>query len=163
MATIGAVLHHGRPQAAKLAREAIEWLLERGHAVRVLAEDAEVSSLEDWATSEDAFAPGLDLVVSVGGDGTMLRTAELVCGHDVPILGVNVGHLGYLSEVEPPEMITALERFLTGSYAIEERMTLQGGVQRAGKSHDHAALNDAVVEKTAPGHTVRVAVTVNGE
>jgi NAD+ kinase len=95
----------------------------------------------------------------------MLRTVGLVAGEGVPVIGVNVGQLGYLSEVEPSGMRMALKRFLAGSYEIEERMLLEVAVDahafEAGPSH--LALNEAVLEKTPMGHTVRLSVSVDGE
>jgi NAD+ kinase len=114
--------------------------------------------------AEEAFAHGLDLAVSLGGDGTMLRTVDLVAEHGVPVLGVNVGQLGYLTEVEPGDLRTSLDRFLAGSYKIEERMMLAVSIERDGGEGLHVAgLNEAVLEKTPMGHTVRLAVSIDGE
>ena len=162
MATIGFIAHHERSEAATIAREAIGRLIGEGHQVRTLAGEGG-PALSEWAVDAGNLAQGLDLAVSVGGDGTMLRTVDLVCGAGVPVLGVNVGHLGYLSAVEPDGLDGALRRFLDGQYEIEERMTLQVAVTRSGTTTTHAALNEAVVEKTVSGHTVRLGVQVNGE
>lgn len=165
MAIVGLVVHHGRPLAGELARLAARWLEEQGHEVRVPADDgAVVTGLGSWSTVEGAFAEGLGLAVSIGGDGTMLRAVRLVSDTATPVLGVNVGHLGYLTEVEPGRWREALVRVLAGDYDVEERMTLDvsllnpDGVVRS----RCAALNDAVVEKLEAGHTVRVGVTVSG-
>ena len=84
------------------------------------------------AAPRRSFARGLDLAVSLGGDGTMLRTVDLVAAEGVPVMGVNVGQLGYLTEVEPPGLRMALKRFLAGSYEIEERMLLRVTVDAPG-------------------------------
>jgi NAD+ kinase len=87
-----------------------------------------------------------------------------VAAEDVPVIGVNVGQLGYLTEVEPASMRMALKRFLAGSYDVEERMLLAVKVEAAGFEEDvHLALNEAVLEKTPMGHTVRLGVSVDGE
>src|SRR5688500_16440846 len=101
MATVAIVPHHVRPEAAELAREAIEWLEGAGHDVRVPEEDAAPAGLSEFAVPEAELADGLALALALGGDGTVLRTVDLVCSADVPVLGVNVGQLGYLTEVEP--------------------------------------------------------------
>ena len=105
------------------------------------------------------------MAVSLGGDGTMLRTVEMVAPFGVPVIGVNVGHLGYLTEVEPVGLYDALERFLAGDHAIEERMLLSvrvtGQAPAAGAGR-MLALNEAVVEKTLSGHMVRVDVAIDG-
>jgi NAD+ kinase len=86
----------------------------------------------------------------------------------VPVLGINVGHLGYLTEVESGQWVTALERVIAGDYRVEERTTLHVELHREGGDnnpivHHQAALNDAVVEKLGAGHTVRVGVSINGQ
>jgi NAD+ kinase len=158
------VLHHERAQAAELAREAAAWLLAAGHQVRLPRDDAKLAALDAYGWDEGALGDGLDLALSLGGDGTMLRTVDLVAGAGVPILGVNVGQMGYLTDVEPVDALAALERFLAGEGGIEERMLLNVRVERAeGESAEHLAFNEAVLEKTPMGHTVRLAVEIDGE
>lgn len=161
MATVGLVCHGLRAQAVELAVATGQWLVERGHAVQLPDEDAKASGLLQWACPAGDFARGLDLAVSLGGDGTMLRTVDLVCEAEVPVLGVNVGHLGYLTEVEPEGLFDALERVFAGTHAIEARMTLEVTVEVGGATSSYTALNEAVVEKTRSGHTVRLAMTLN--
>ena len=124
-------------------------------------------------SSANAAADGeptgpLDLAVSLGGDGTMLRTVDLVSPAGVPVLGVNLGHLGYLTAVEPDGLRDALRRFLAGDYQVEARMTLDVSVTDDGGAGRHrraarSALNDLVLQRPAGGHTVRTEVSVNGE
>lgn len=164
MAAIGFVLHHERGQAADLAREAAGWLVAAGHEVRIPRPDADLAGLGEHGCQDVDLARGLDLAVSLGGDGTMLRTVDLVAGEGVPIIGVNVGQMGYLTDIEPSGMRAALERFLSGERTIEERMLLTVAVERAdGARTEHLAFNEAVLEKTPMGHTVRLAVEVDGE
>jgi NAD+ kinase len=192
MAAVGVVLHHQREQAAELARDAAAWLAERGHEMRLPLPDAAIAGLGELGVSEETFARGLDLALSLGGDGTVLRTVDLVAGEAVPVVGVNVGQLGYLTEVEPPGLRMALKRFLAGSYEVEERMLLEvhvetahasdvvdgadavasaevaepatGGLSRLrGDGPAVLALNEAVLEKTPMGHTVRLGVSIDGD
>jgi NAD+ kinase len=163
MAIIGLVPHPLRPEATALAEETAAWLEKEGHEVRLLDGD---EGTNRWGCDADQLVPGLDLAVSLGGDGTMLRTVNMVCGSGVPVLGVNVGHLGYLTEVLPADLRPALQRFLRGDYRVEQRMTLDIEVLAAsGEVAPQAihALNDAVLQRTPAGHTVRVAVSINGE
>lgn len=160
MATVGMVIHAARPQAVELARDAAAWLAERGHRVRVPEADADATGLTPWACAEGDLADGLDVALSFGGDGTMLRAVDLLAVDGVPILGVNVGHMGYLTQVEPEQMVPALESVLAGNYEIEERMMLSVVVEDA-EGPPHSALNELVVEKVAAGHTVRLAVEIN--
>src|SRR5438128_5745995 len=125
MATVGLVVHTERPAAVELACRAARWLAERGHAAVVPPSDAKATGLPPWECDGDDISTPLDVAVSFGGDGTMLRAVELLAPHDVPVLGVNVGHFGYLSEVEPSEMEDALARVLADDYTIDARMTLE--------------------------------------
>lgn len=164
MAAVALVLHHERRQAADLAREAADWLVTRGHEVRLPRLDADIAGLDGYGCDDATLARGLDLAVSLGGDGTMLRTVDLVAGDGVPIIGVNVGQMGYLTDIEPAGTLSALERFIAGERTIEERMLLSVTVARLDGGHErHLAFNEAVLEKTPMGHTVRLGVDVDGE
>ncbi|MEX2292259.1 MAG: NAD(+)/NADH kinase [Acidimicrobiales bacterium] len=164
MSAVGLVLHHERAQAAEMALELADWLTAAGHEVRVPHPDAELAGLAAHACTEESLGRGLDVVVSLGGDGTMLRTVALVARAGVPILGVNVGQLGYLTDVEPADARAALESFLRGEGGIDERMLLNVRVEPVrGEPAEHLAFNEAVLEKTPMGHTVRLAVEVDGE
>ena len=152
MARIAFYVHPTRPEATALAERATSWLTARGHQVtEALAPDGSVS------------VDGADLLVSLGGDGTLLRAVDSALASSVPVMGVNLGLLGYLTEVEPAGLEDALERFLDGRFEVEERMTLAvsvhgpDGVALA----DVCALNEATIEKTVPGHTVRVAASID--
>jgi NAD+ kinase len=162
--TVGLVVHGDRRQAGDLACEIAAWLLARGHRVVLPAEDAARAGLEGGV---DPSRLGLeaDLVLSIGGDGTMLRSVDLVASHDVPVLGINVGQLGYLTEVDPADWEGALDRWLAGEASVEERMLLSVRVHRADGSAggpQTMALNEAVLEKTPMGHTVRMKVYLDG-
>ncbi len=166
MAVVVLVVHPERPEAVALAAKATEWLRQRGHEVRT--PEGESSGAKPGAggpgTTHPLHEGPLDLAVSLGGDGTMLRTVEMVSPAGVPVLGVNVGHLGYLTEVEASGLESALERFFAGDYGVEERMTLEVSVERKDGSAGPSclALNEAVVEKTVSGHTVRLASSIAG-
>jgi NAD+ kinase len=167
VATVGLIVHEHRPEAADLAREAARWLTSRGHSVRLPKDDAENVGLPELGYAPDELGAGLDLAVTLGGDGTILRAVNLVSRHGVPLLGVNLGRLGYLADLEPEGLTDALERMVNGDFAIEERMMLSVFVQRAGEppvipavGGDLWALNEVVVERPAAGHTVHVAVEV---
>ena len=162
MSTVGMVVHRDRSEAVLLAKRAIAWLADRGHDVRLPAGDADAIGAPELACpDEELCEPGsLALAVSLGGDGTMLRTVDLVAASGVPILGVNVGRLGYLTECEPDDLEGALERFFGGDYGTEERMTLEVGTD--GKFPVVTALNEAWVEKTVPGHTVHMRLAIAG-
>ncbi|HET8931158.1 MAG TPA: NAD(+)/NADH kinase [Acidimicrobiales bacterium] len=165
MGTIGIVLHPERSLAGRLASQTIEWAEGNGHQVRLVASEAARFGLERLGRPDADFARNLDLAVCFGGDGTMLRTVGRVAPYGVPILGVNVGQLGYLSAIEPSGLIDALERFFSGRYQVEERMQATARVDFAagGTALTAEALNEIVLEKTPMGHTVRIAVYLDGE
>jgi NAD+ kinase len=165
MAAVGMIVHPERELASELARDAAKWLDDRGHEVRLPLRDSGVAELPELGYPESTFTRGLDVVVSLGGDGTMLRTVDLVAAEGVPVIGVNVGQLGYLTEVEPEGLRMALKRFLAGSYEVEERMLIETTVHAAGVEPDarYLSLNEMVLEKTPMGHTVRLGVSVDGD
>ncbi len=163
MAEVGLVLHQHRAVVKEVAERAIEWLDAHGHTVRVPVPEASLLGIE--GTPDAQFAPGLDLVLSLGGDGTMLRAVSLVAPAQVDVLGVNIGHLGYLTEVEPQAVELSLQRYFAGEHSIEQRLLLSVSVATDGVTSavvEHA-LNEAVIEKTAPGHTIRLSVSIDGE
>ncbi len=163
---IALVVYAGRGDAASLAERARAWWKRHGFEVIELA-DLESASPGDLAAEQLRFA------ISLGGDGTLLRTVQLVLDRAVPILGVNLGHLGYLTQVEPEFMEHAFEHLVRGEYECDERMTLE---VLAGRDEEVPAerpddpgplrrlvgLNEASLEKTAPGHTIRFAVEISG-
>ena len=166
MTDVLVVAHHDRIEAAALARLAATWLAERGHSAWMTPDDAEPLDLLDLVSERHPASAGMAL--SLGGDGTMLRAVKMVQGADVPIIGVNVGLLGYLTEVEAPALTASLERWAAGStvggWRVEERMMLETTLRRLSgePSETWTALNEAVVEKQESGHTVRLLVRIDG-
>lgn len=165
MSSVLLVAHHERAEAPALARAAAEWLHRRGHELWTTAADGEALGLLDII--DDRPPASADLVVCIGGDGTTLRAVHLLDGASVPIVAVNVGLLGYLTEVEPPSLESALERWFAGAeegrWTIDERMMLEVSVTSAEHGvSTRLALNEAVVEKQEPGHTVRLSVDIDG-
>jgi NAD+ kinase len=160
------VAHHERVEAAALARLAATWLKTHGHSAWMTPDDAEPLELLDLVSERKPESAGLAL--SLGGDGTMLRTVKMLGGSGVPIIGVNIGLLGYLTEVEPPALTAVLERWAAGSEAgewrIEERMMLDATLHRCGVDtiESWRALNEGVLEKQEAGHTVRLLVRIDG-
>ncbi|MGD9792946.1 MAG: NAD(+)/NADH kinase [Acidimicrobiia bacterium] len=156
------VVHHERAEAAALAAAAADILRDRAIRVVLPHGDARAAGLDNLCASDDECR-SVDLAVSLGGDGTMLRTVDLVSPVDVPVLGVNVGMLGYLTEVEPAMLTESLESVLAGTHRIEERMMLDVRVLRSGAPERQAVcLNEMVIEKREAGHTVRLLPSING-
>ncbi len=153
---IALIVHPTRAAAKQLAEQASTWW--EGHGYQVV----EVTPV-DGAVVPEVANGDLAFAVSLGGDGTMLRTVQLTVGRGVPVLGVNLGNLGFLTQVEPAGMEGAFERLLAGDYEVEERMTLDIAVRTGGgrSSRPLLALNEAALEKTGPGHTIRVGVSID--
>ena len=160
MAAIALFVHADRPEALSLAAELIDRLDGDGHEIRLPPEPAEAVGRADLAHLDDHIGEKLDLTVSLGGDGSMLRAVTAVADHGVPVLGVNYGSLGYLTDIQPEAAPEAVERFLTGDYSIEERIRLSC---RLDDGTEVSALNEAIVEKVDSGRTVHLAVHIDGE
>lgn len=143
------VSHSGRPEAVHAAQEAV-------HALRA-------AGLEPVGEEDLTDVDGLEMVVVLGGDGTILRAAELTHGSDVPLLGVNLGHVGFLAESEREEIDEAVRRIAAGEYDVEERGTVEVRVLRPGAEPVTGwALNEATVEKSDRARMVEVVVEVDG-
>ena len=168
MTSAGSVLlvaHHERAEVGDAVRRAHAWLSAHGHRVWMTHDDAAAVGADELA-SPDSPASAV-LVVSLGGDGTMLRAVHLLDGAAVPVIGVNFGTLGYLTEIEPAALEAALDRWYSGpdhgNWFLEERMMLDITVygDQVGPQ-TWRALNEGVVEKLEAGHTVRLQVSIDG-
>ena len=162
MSGVALVAHHERDTARSHAIFDAAWCSEHGHDFWMPAQDADALDLAEHRS--DRSVADADVVLSLGCDGTMLRSVGLLDGAVTPLLGVNLGSLGYLTEVEPDDLADALVKFFagpeTGEWSIDDRMMLDVSVNgvRAGR-----ALNEAVVEKSESGHTVRLLARIDGE
>jgi NAD+ kinase len=148
---LGFVIHGGREAAVTAADRLMAWSRDRDLEVEILEEDAPTPP------------PGLDLVVSVGGDGTLLRAA--LWGHraDAPVLGVKVGRLGFLTEVDPDEAPALLDAWMAGEAAVEERMALVAETEGAPGADAQWGLNEVILEKRARHRVIRLAAWVGEE
>lgn len=163
MKSVAFVVHRERAEAHAVARAAAVWLAARDVEVRVGGDEAEIAGLDRYRVDPDRLADDVDLVVSVGGDGTMLHAVQLVYPRPVPVVGVNAGQLGYLTSIEPADLEASLTRLLAGEFSVSERMVLQVDVRSDGAAAGRwFALNEAVLEKVRAGHLVRLEVCVNG-
>ena len=148
-------------------RDLVRWLDGRGLAFRldpVLAQGLADRGLADDSLAaehgDDGFVDGTDLLLSFGGDGTLLRTAHR--GDGVPILGVNMGRLGFLTKIEVGELEAVLQRVGAGDYGVEERMTLAVEADADTGDVPTWALNDVVVDKSGTTSMIQVEATVDG-
>lgn len=156
MKRVGFVVHPDREAAHFAADRLVGWLEEHGIDCRWYRDDG----LDD-PERDRVFADALDLVVSVGGDGTFLHAAHVASRGTCPVLGVKVGRLGFLTEVEPDEAIGVLESVLAGTAPIEERMAVVAEPRGSVSFEPQWALNEIIVEKKARHRLVRLALYVD--
>ena len=154
---LGVVAHPDRVEAHDLAAQTAAWCAERDIETTVVETGPQKDSLPEALVGE------LDVVISFGGDGTMLRAVAMVAARGVPVLGVNCGQMGYLTEIEPVGLDDALVALHAGNYTVSERTMLAVRVASKGVAGgEWIALNEAVLEKPHPGRLVRFEVIVNG-
>ncbi len=163
--TILLVAHARRPAAIAVAQDLSSRLCEAGVTVRVLAEETELFDCPGATAvpSDELAARGAELVVALGGDGTMLRAAEIARPEGAPLLGVNLGHVGFLAEADPVALDVTAAKILSGDYDVEERMALDVTVIRDGEVVIRDwALNDVSVEKAAREHLITIVLEIDG-
>jgi len=145
----------------ELAKELCSWLKERKVRVYVEEELGRGIGYPDSVPSAE-LPEFVDVILVFGGDGTFLRVARLVCKYDIPILGVNLGGLGFLTELTMDELYPMVERIISGDYSVEKRdmlnATIHRGIDRMG---DYIVLNDVVVNKGAVARIVDLAIYIN--
>jgi NAD+ kinase len=160
--TVLVTAHTGRENALRSARFVAERLAAAGIAVRTLAGEFASPGAHEVPASGDA-ARGAELVIVLGGDGSLLRAAEFSRPAAVPLIGVNLGHVGFLAEAEPDGLADLVERVVAREYAVEERMTIDVTVRRDGTGLASTwALNEATVEKAARERVIEVIIEVDG-
>lgn len=164
MSRIGLAVHRFRDDAVITAKTIASWASTAGHSVCALSDDA--AALGTQVQQVDSFAD-TDVLVALGGDGTMLRAVQLLGGNPIPIIGVNIGLLGYLASVEQDNALQAVQTWCAGKrdveFSYEDRMLLDVTVSGEGAaSATYLALNEVVIEKSGPGHTVRLGVQIDG-
>jgi NAD+ kinase len=162
-ASAGIMANPARPSALDCAAELSAWLLARGADVRLQREVAERCDRPGLAADEPALGRS-DLLVAVGGDGTLLAASRAAAPHGTPILGVHAGgpaSFGFLTETSPATARAALERALAGEYRLDERMMVAAAVHRDGISIAHfTALNDLVISKSALARMLKLRIAV---
>jgi NAD+ kinase len=159
------VVHVKRPGATAAARELGERLISSGLAVRVLDGEADdVGCAGATVVPDDlAAAVGAELVVAFGGDGTLLRAVEYAQPDRTPLLGVNLGHVGFLAEADPISLDDTAAKILAGDYDVDERLALDVRVLRGGAEVVRDwALNDVSVEKDSREHMVNLILEIDG-
>jgi len=160
--TVLVTAHTGRENALRSARFVAERLTAAGIAVRTLSGEFGSPGTEQVPADADA-AQSAELVIVLGGDGSLLRAAEFSRPAGVPLIGVNLGHVGFLAEAEPDGLADTVDRVVAREYVVEERMTIDVTVRSNGALLASTwALNEATVEKAARERMVEVITEVDG-
>lgn len=164
MKTIGILVNKGKPKAWVVLKELIRLLEERGASALLEPDMATHIGRNELALSVDQFPGRVDLVFVLGGDGTLLGVARLLAAHHIPILGFNLGHLGFLSEAEPDSLASAVDRVLSGDYSVEHRLMLDAEVVREGQILEKSvALNDVGIAKGSFSRMITSTVFMDGD
>jgi NAD+ kinase len=157
----GIVANKRKPDIGGLVGGLASWLKARKVTPLVWDDLAGILDSEDLRPLEEVGQES-DIVIAVGGDGTLLRAARVVGGRMIPVLGVNVGSLGFLTEVTVDEMYESLEEILSGGFRYEDRMNVDGAVYRDGKQIESVtALNDVVINKGALSRVIEIKIAVD--
>jgi NAD+ kinase len=161
---VGIVLKKQDARVRDVVGEIIPWLRARNVDVFLDRDSAVQCPVDSCVVSLENLASQVDAVIVLGGDGTLLHAARLIGANGVPIIGINLGSLGFLTEVKLDEMYAALDGLLSGQYDTEERMLLNVEVIREGViAARYLALNDAVINKGALARIIELEVSANSQ
>jgi NAD+ kinase len=169
MKRIGIIAKRNSPEAIALVKNMAGWLRPKGIEVYVEKEVAKALSGQMpgpalKTVDGEEIPEHVEMIIVAGGDGTLLSVARQVVGRNIPILGVNLGGLGFLTEIPIEEVYPALDKVLEGDYRADQREVLHVSVIRKGKTlADYMVLNDAVINKGALARIIDLETTINGE
>lgn len=162
--SVGLMANLGKSGVESLVRDVCDWFTGKGIKVFTLNELAERLCCGVRGASLEEMAEKIDCLLVLGGDGTILNSSRAVASSGVPVLGINLGHLGFLSEIDVPDIQSGLESILKGDYHIEERMMIEATVLRGGREIErYMGLNDAVITKGAFARLIFLQTRVDGE
>ncbi len=164
--TVGVIVKPNHDEAWKTACELSEWLTTRGISVvgkpRIHADSADAAKCEIESVDDEQFGAQSDLIVVLGGDGTMISTSRLVADAEPLVLGINYGSLGYLTDFRIEEMFPALEAIFRGEYDIDRRVMLHAEHWRGDEMlAEGRVLNDVVINKAALARIIEIEVRLN--
>ena len=164
MEQVGLIPNPTKDKALQITKEVINWLTDHDIDYLVKNESARLVGASNKAASCAEMIDRVDLVIVFGGDGTFLNTARDFFDVQMPILGVNLGSLGFLTDIQLAELETALEKLLVGDFDIEERMMIEAEVIREGEVIEKlAAINDIVITKGAFSRLIKLETYIDGE
>ncbi len=162
MKKFGLVVNLNKKGVQRLVTQITNCLEEKGCEVMIKDDTARIIGLPRLGVPQEQLFAQAQCVIVFGGDGTMLWTARKVAKAGTPLIGINMGHLGFLTEIDVPEALDDLEKILAGHYFVEERMMLEAAVYRDGAIVEHSiGLNDVVISKGAIARLIHLEAYVN--
>ena len=162
MKKIGIVINLKKENAAGILEKLLKWLAKKGKTVILDKESAGFVRGKFSASSLDEIASRVDLLISLGGDGTLLRAARIKNIDRIPVLGVNLGGLGFITEISSPEIYKVLQKIFAGEFKLEERMRLQIEISKKGRKESvFTALNEIVLAKTTIARLLQLEIFIN--
>ena len=161
---IGIIPNLSKDEDLKLTRSIAEWLLEKGVEIYLNENVASNLQMGQRGFKSEYIFKEADLIVVLGGDGTLLSISRQAAVYDVPLFGINLGHLGFLTEAETSDMFHALERLIAGEYRIEKRMMLEAYVEKDNILHaKFIALNDIGITRGTFSRIISYSIFINDE
>jgi NAD+ kinase len=163
MKRVGFILRPDRTAPGPLLYDLCDWLRHQGHRPIVIEEDGVHPDSAERIAEQD-IGSAIDLAVALGGDGTMLRAANLVADDGVPVIGINLGHLGFLSHFDPAHARDCLGDAIAGKLAVEDRMRMSiACVNEAGTTTQRNGLNEAVIHQGSVARLVLLEARLDGQ
>lgn len=164
MLTIGLFPNMKKQSVISVLDEVVTYFKEHGIRVLLATDAAEKMGYKELACELEVMKQEINIGITLGGDGTLLNTAREIAGAGVPICGINLGQLGFLTEVELPDVTAALDRLIHGEYQIEERVMLDAMILRQGVILPiSSALNDVVISKSGVSRMIKLKLYVDNE
>lgn len=160
--TIGIIPNLTKDPELSATKNVIKWLQNRSIPVQVEEKVASSLSMPQIGCKEEALFSDSEMLITLGGDGTLLGSARRAAPYQVPILGINLGHLGFLTEAEESDMYSALERYFAGDYDIEKRIMLEAFLEKESmKDNKLIALNDIEIARGTFSRMIRFSIFIN--
>ncbi|NLM96351.1 MAG: NAD(+) kinase [Halanaerobiaceae bacterium] len=164
ISVIGIVFYIQKKEASSIAKKVIEHLQKRNIIYYIEENSAEILNIKEKTADYKKLRTEADYIVIIGGDGTFLHTAHYFIGTKIPLLGINIGQLGFLTEIETNELEEALDNVIKGNYELEKRLIIKAEINSKGEIvYQNYALNDFVIHRGAHARLVAIELYINEE
>jgi len=164
MRAIGLIPNLDKKRAVRVAKWLVNWLGSKNVDTWMEYEAAQATEWPDRGCSFEQLVERSEIIVALGGDGTLLNAARTIAPSGTPVFGINLGHLGFLTEIEVPEIVDAFNKLLKGEYHLEERILLEARViRRTKEEHRFIAFNDVVITKSGLTRIIQLQIFIDGK